>query len=256
MDVQVDSVLDRFCGMLLPPRCVLCGGAGQPPCLDICFDCEAGLPALPRTCPRCGLPVPHGPAAGVPCSRCLAQPPPYARCFAAFGYAFPVDGLVQALKYRGQLAVGRVLGDLLGAGVLQRGLHRQADVIVPVPLHPLRHAERGFNQSAEIGRWAARRAGLGFLDGAVARCRHTRPQVGLKPAERHANMADAFECRGDLRGQRVAVVDDVVTTGSTVGEIVAVLLKAGALSADVWCVARATGPEQVDLHADVAARNV
>jgi ComF family protein len=165
-----------------------------------------------------------------------------------------VDGLVQALKYRGQLAVGRVLGNLLAMAVLERGLHHHVDVVVPVPLHPLRHAARSFNQSAEIGHWAARRAGLRFVDGVISRRRDTRPQVGLRPAARHVNLAAAFECRSVLRSLRVAVVDDVVTTGSTAGEIAGVLLQAGAGSVDVWCVARATGPEQVDLSHDSAAR--
>jgi ComF family protein len=200
------------------------------------------------------MPSRHRPGPRPLCAQCLARPPSYARCFAPFEYAFPVDGLVQALKYRGQLAVGRVLGSLLASSVLERGLHHQVDVVVPVPLHPLRHAARSFNQSAEIGRWAARRAGLRFLDGAVARCRDTRPQVGLGPVERHANLAEAFTCGNTLRGLRVALVDDVVTTGSTVGEIAGVLLMAGALSVDVWCVARATGPEQVDSRHAAAAR--
>jgi len=253
--MSVDNVLDRIGGMLLPPRCVLCGGPGQRPCLDICIDCEASLPALNAPCPRCGMPSRHGPHPRPLCGHCLARPPPYARCLAPFEYAFPVDGLVQALKYRGQLAVGRVLGSLLGSSVLERGLHQKVDVVVPVPLHPLRHAARSFNQSAEIGRWAARRAGLKFLDGAVARRRDTRPQVGLGPAERHVNLDGAFTCANILRGLRVAVVDDVVTTGSTVGEIAGVLLVAGAISVDVWCVARATGPEQVDSGHDAATRS-
>ena len=127
---QVDRGLDAFCGSLLPPRCVLCGGPGQRPCLDLCAACEAALPTDPHVL--------------------LEGPRPIERCLAAFAYAFPMDHLVQLLKYRRQLAVGRVLGALLARSVDALGLQSDVDCVVPVPLHPGRHADRGFNQSTEI----------------------------------------------------------------------------------------------------------
>lgn len=219
MTSTVDRCFDWLGGLLLPPRCVLCGGPGQRPCLDLCAGCEADLPAV-------GAPV----AAGGPAMR-LA--------YAAFAYAPPLDHLVQSLKYRGQLAIGRVLGTLLAERVAARGLHLEVDVVLPVPLHPHRHGARGFNQAAEIGRWVARRLDLRLDPGLATRRRDTRPQVGLAVAQRHGNLAGAFEAARAARGLRVALLDDVTTTGRTLQELALVLDRAGAASVDAWCVARA-----------------
>jgi len=219
MSGWVDRNLDRLGGLLLPPRCVLCGDPGQPPCLDLCRACEAGLPDA-------SAPVGYGPA-------------PLRRCHAPFDYDHPLDHLVQALKYRGQLAVGRVLGTLLGERVATLSLQADVDVLLPVPLHPLRHGGRGFNQSAEIGHWVARRLDRPLAPRLALRRRDTRPQVGLAVADRRINLAGAFAASPAARGLRIALVDDVTTTGRTLQELAAVLLEAGAESVEGWCVARA-----------------
>ena len=225
---QVDRSLDTICGWLLPPRCVLCGRPGQRPCLDLCASCEASLPADPQVLLEGGDPV--------------------ERRLAAFAYAFPVDHLIQLLKYRGHLAIGRVLGALLARSVRALGLHHDVDCVVPVPLHPGRHADRGFNQSAEIARRVARVLGTRTSEGTVRRSRDTRPQVGLRPEERRRNIDGAFVASPGFRGLRVAVVDDVLTTGATVGAVAAALRQAGAISIDVWCVARAPHKDRLDLR--------
>jgi ComF family protein len=237
MRSSVDTILDRLLASLLPPRCVLCHGRGQAPALDLCAECESEFPTPVDACPVCALPRSPDPET-VTCGRCRRDPPPYERCLAAFDYDFPVDWLVQSLKYDGQLAVGRVLGTLLGAAAAARGLHLDVDVLLPVPLHPSRLAERGFNQSLEIARWAGRVVHRPLDSRALVRTRPTHPQVGLSLAERHGNLIGAFAAKEALRGRRVVVVDDVVTTGSTVREIAATLKNAGAFSVDVWCVAR------------------
>jgi ComF family protein len=150
-----------------------------------------------------------------------------------------VDHLVHALKYRGQLAVGRVLGTLLCARIAALGLQADVDVVLPVPLHPARHGSRGFNQSAEIGHWVARGLRLRLEPRLAVRRRDTQPQVGLPPGQRRSNLAGAFAAAPAARGLRVAAVDDVTTTGRTLQELAAALLDAGAASVDGWCVARA-----------------
>jgi ComF family protein len=147
--------------------------------------------------------------------------------------------MLHALKYGGQLALGRVLGEIVAACAAELELHRGVDCLLPVPLHPRRLAERGFNQSAEIARFAARRLALPVEPRLAIRCRDTRPQVGLTRAERRGNLARAFAVPHAVRGLRAAIVDDVITTGSTVTELAQALHRAGALSIDVWCVARA-----------------
>lgn len=215
---MVDSYLDTLLGRLLPPRCVLCGARGQAPSLDLCRDCELDLPVDPA-------PLRHGPL-------------PIDRCFAPFLYGFPVDGLVHRLKYRGQLAVGRVLGTLLAGALHDAGLHLDVDCLVPVPLHATRLAERGFNQAAEIARQLGRQLRRPLSEQLATKRRAAPPQVGLHLAERHRNLADAFGA-GDVAGLRIVIVDDVTTTGATLQELAGALREAGALAVDAWCVARA-----------------
>ena len=230
----VDRSLDRLGGLLLPPRCVLCGSRGQPPCLDLCAACERDLPAA-------------DPAVG-------AGPDPLRHSFAPFSYRHPADHLVRSLKYHGHLAVGRVLGSLLARRVDGIGLADGIDVLVPVPLHPARLAGRGFNQSAEIAHWVGR--GLRCrVDAALAtRRRDTPPQVGLPRTQRRSNLDGAFLAAAAVRGRRVAIVDDVMTTGSTASALGQALLHAGARSVSAWCVCRAPAPERLDWAPDLEVR--
>jgi ComF family protein len=226
----VDSGWERLLGYLLPPRCVLCGRPGQWPCHGLCVECEVSLPVLSGggLCCEVSFANFHGDAT---CDR----------SFAVCAYAPPVDALIQALKYGGQLAIGRVLGRLLARGASSFGLQLDVDCLFPVPLHPLRYAERGFNQSAEIARFAAGALALPVAPGLAVRRSDTRPQVGLAPADRHVNVQGAFTAgQRPVRGRRIVIVDDVITTGSTVAELARALKQAGAATVDVWCVARAT----------------
>ncbi len=150
--------------------------------------------------------------------------------------------MILDLKYEAALANARVLGTLLGDSIARLQLQQAVDVIVPMPLHVDRLVERGFNQSHEIARFAARPLGLDCEPRLLRRSRPTRPQVGLAREERIANVRGAF-CAGpaSIAGRRVALVDDVVTTASTVAEAAQVLRAAGAAAVDVWAVARAPG---------------
>lgn len=241
--LEVDRWLQRGADWLLPSRCAVCRGRGQRQGLDLCGACEADLPYLHSPCLRCGLPsdahdVPDGPG----CTRCRGIDLSFARCYAPFLYAAPLDGLVQDLKYGGALANARVLGTLLGRAVRALGLHLDVDLLVPMPLHTSRLLERGFNQSHEIARFAAREVGMRCVPRALRRQRSTSPQVGLTREARAANVAGAFGAdRDQVAGRRVALVDDVVTTGSTARAAAMQLRTAGAFTVDVWSVARVPG---------------
>jgi ComF family protein len=228
----------------LPPHCVLCGRAGQRPNLDLCADCAADLPRVPRPCPRCGLPVPPGSkaaAAGADCALCRRAALPYASCVAPWLYEFPLSHLVRALKYQGALTHARVLGGLL-AGEVERVHPGQEAVLVPVPLHHRRLQQRGFNQSHEIARIVARRLHWPLLARALRRTRDTASQVGLSRAQREQNLLGAFAVESALvEGRRVVLLDDVLTTGSTAHAAASALQAAGAARVDLVAVARAPG---------------
>jgi ComF family protein len=180
------------------------------------------------------------------CARCRLQALPYSRCVAPWAYEFPVTQLVQALKYEGALANARILGTRIAAAgrpALAQLEHSGAQpLLVPLPLHPSRLVERGFNQSRELARIVARRLQLRLDEGALRRVRATAPQVGLARLERASNLSGAFVADTRLvAGRPIILVDDVVTTGSTAAEAARTLLAAGAHSVQVWAAARALG---------------
>jgi len=211
---------------VLSPECLLCGAPAGDPLL--CEACAAALPQLPAVCPVCATPSPEASV----CGACLAAPPPFDATLAVWPYAFPIDRLVQALKYQGNLPVAR----LFGAALATRTAERAVDVVVPMPLSRERLRARGFNQAMEIVRAAPAREAI--AGGGVERVRDTASQTDLPYAERARNVRDAFACRRTLDGLRVAVVDDVMTTGASLVELARTLKRAGAVGVENWVIAR------------------
>ena len=213
----------RLARLLFGGTCFVCRGAARG---TLCESCDADLPRVSASvCPRCALDSP----AGAVCGRCLAQPPHYDATVAAFAYRFPADALVHALKFRGELALAPFLSSLL-----KERIGQPVDCIVPVPLSGQRLRERGYNQSVEIARHLG---GKLELDACV-RERDAPPQAGLDREARRRNVRGAFRCRRSFAGQRVAVVDDVMTTGATLDELARELKAAGAASVVNWVVCR------------------
>ena len=216
----------RVARAALQQDCLLCGAASDD--APLCGPCRNELPALPRGCPRCAMPS----TLGEICGTCLRQPPQFDMTVAAWRYAYPVDRLVQALKFHGRLALASFFADALAS------LVEGADVVIPMPLHPARLTERGFNQAAEIARQLTGKPGTRLALQGASRIRRTLPQADLPVDERLRNVRGAFACALDLTGARVAVVDDVMTTGATLGELAKVLKRAGAARVENWVVAR------------------
>jgi ComF family protein len=213
---------------VLPRRCVLCDA----PTRDerICAGCEAELPRLPLTCcALCSVPL----LSGAVCGACLQKPPSFDRVSAAFAYDFPIDALIHAFKYGRRLALAPVLGEALAGGAAP-----DVDVLVPMPLAPRRLSERGFNQALEIARFVSRRHGIPIVATGCRKIIETPPQAALPWKERAKNVRRAFVCDATFNGLRIAVVDDVLTTGATLNELARVLRKAGAVSVAGWVVAR------------------
>lgn len=214
-------------GRLVIESCPACDGPSDG---GFCAVCAAAFARVPNACARCGL--------AKPVSHC-----PFARgawdidaLLAPFSYAPPLDHYVHALKYRGARALGRALALLLVPDL--RLLRCDVDVLVAVPLHRSRRCERGYNQAQEIARTLARELRLPALTRGVARRIATPTQTGQGAAERRASVAHAFRVARDLTGRRVAIVDDVVTTGATVNALAAELRAAGAARCVVIAVAR------------------
>lgn len=219
---------------LMPHDCLLCGIAtGE---ALICGDCFAALPHHDQpACPQCALPTPDGQL----CGRCLNNSPAFDRAVAAFDYRYPLAEVLHNFKYAGQLALGRFLAETL----LERVQHeRWPDVLLPMPLHPARLRERGFNQAAEIAKRAALATALPLSFDLLAKVRDTAPQASLPWKDRQANMKGAFACTADITGKRIVLIDDVMTTGATLNEAAKALKKSGATDVAVWVVAR-TLPE-------------
>lgn len=216
-------------------NCALCGAAsGQ----DLCIPCRNDLPQLPEyRCPVCLWPVPTAEI----CGACLNNPPAFTRTAAAVRYAFPVDALIHSLKYGANLALAPILAQLLLEQI--QTMHNKPDWVMPMPLHPIRLRERGFNQAMEIGRFVAKRMNIPLLPDGCRRVKHTQPQTELPWKERQKNIRKAFDCTMDLQGKHIAVIDDVMTTGATLNELAGVLRKQGADEISNWVIAR-TLPEK------------
>jgi ComF family protein len=236
MEFEVYESLRRILDRLWPGSCLLCRAAL--PCgRDLCSICERSLPYLDAACRICARPLPVS-AAGQVCGHCQQSPPSYDYSFAAFRYASPIDRLVQDLKYHRRLDLARVLGGLLAERL---AAHRWPwpDRLIPVPLHRARLRERGFNQALELARPAARRFGLVLDPWAAVRIRPTPPQAGLSLAQRRRNLRGAFRATVSLEGEHVVVLDDVMTSGSSLESLAHCLKKAGAKTVGVWVLARA-----------------
>lgn len=220
---------------LLPPRCILCGQPSAAVC--ICGPCKLELPWTGIHCRQCGLPL-TSPQDDI-CGSCIQSPPPFTRTVCPLRYEFPADRLVQLFKFNRQLACGRILSHLLCEYALESESDFP-DVLIPVPLHNWRMIKRGFNQAYELGAYISKVLDIPLLATSLRRHRNTQAQSGLSSKQRRKNVRGAFYWHGSKQaGVHVALIDDVMTTGTTVSECARVLTRAGAKQVDVWVTARA-----------------
>ena len=226
--------------ILLPRTCLMCGSpAGE---CNLCADCLADLPRMSATCSRCALPLPANDQAV--CGACSIDPPPWRYAIAACDYRFPVKQLVRRFKFNRSLACGEVLmGELVS--LFDNSGRAPPDAIAPVPLHRLRQFTRGYNQADLIARRMGRESGIPVLSDLLQRTRTTRAQTGLNAGQRRRNTRGAFRLKPRYSGgcpDRIALVDDVMTTGATLEACSRVLLSAGVKEISVWVAARAPPP--------------
>lgn len=220
---------------VFPPACALCDGTSYQG-LDLCKGCYLDLPRIPRACTRCAAPISLT-GDSLVCGLCQRKAPWFQCATAPFQYQQPLVYLIHQLKFGRQLSMARLLGRLMIEHVANRP--SLPDCLVPVPLHPKRLRERGFNQAMEISRVLGKGLNIPVLGRACRRVRFTVAQSLLPVKKRRANVRGAFQVHGSVKDRHVAIVDDVLTTGSTVNELARCLVRAGAKRVEVWVVARA-----------------
>ncbi len=226
---NIAAELARVC---LTERCPSCRGSTA---AGFCTGCRADLAAILRPCARCGLPQ--------PVRRCPRERIGWLveRVVAPFEYAAPLDRYLQALKFGHGRMLGRALALLAVRAIAAHTAASPAppEVLVPVPLHRRRLVLRGYNQANEIARTLSASVRVPLEPGAAVRFEAATPQSRLGARARRANVAHAFAVRGDVSGRRIAIVDDVITTGATVNALAAALIDAGAVQVEAWAIARA-----------------
>ena len=216
---------------LFSQNCLLCTAASAEE-TGLCLACLVDLPWLPlQLCPQCALASRNGKI----CGHCLKVAPAFDRTRALFSYRYPLDALLQRYKYDHLLNLAHTF-----AGLMERSLSLsdRPDVLIPMPLHVSRLRERGFNQALEIARPLAKRLGLPLDAQSCVRTRMTALQVSLPLKRRIGNMRRAFSCTTQLEGKRVALLDDVMTTGASLNALADTVRAAGAIHVECWVVAR------------------
>ena len=239
---EMEGIVKGLIDLIFPPQCAFCGTPlAEDDTAGICPGCLRNIRFIsPPICPTCGLPFPMEMGEDHLCGQCLGRQWHFGSARALGLYEGAIREAIHDLKYRGKSFLAKPL-----VGLLDRGYpfidYGSYDLLVPVPLHPKRLRERGFNQALILGKAIGRREGFpcrGFL---LKKTRLSPPQINLSPQERGKNVKGSFAVAdpGGVRGKRVLLIDDVMTTGSTVNECAGELLKAGAGEVDVFTLARA-----------------
>lgn len=232
-------MLKRLGQWVFPFICCFCGGSTTTE-QDLCTDCKIALPWTSERCFKCGLHLIPG-KDSVNCERCREFPPKFDRLCTLFSYEPPITKLIMGLKFGKKLAYGRVMGELLTDQVEERWYQNLVlpEAVIPVPLHHLRLRKRGFNQALELLWPLHKKTGIPVLADACVRIKKTSPQSQLDQSRRKRNLNSAFKVVKPIPFEHVALMDDVVTTGSTVNALTHVLKEAGVTTIDVWCMCRA-----------------
>lgn len=228
-------MLTTLSRIIFPPRCVLCQQPGVRN-LDICQQCYQSLPFIEYACSQCALPFQNASDAGHVCGRCLKQSSRFDKSLSLMRYEGAAVQLVTRYKFHDRLAYSRLLAELFLERLI---IYEKPQCLIAVPLHVKRLRERGFNQSHELGKMLRAKLGVPLVSDVVERIRETRQQTGLDAKQRRQNIRGAFAVVAPIECQHVALIDDVVTTGSTVNELARVLKKSGVQTVSVWSIARA-----------------
>jgi ComF family protein len=221
---------------LFPPTCILCGNHGFGT-LDLCTSCYGRLPRNNHCCYRCAELFEASIAVPALCGRCLSETPAFDETYAPFIHQDEIRYVITGLKFGAQFKNARLLGCLLADTVNKTA--EKPDCIIPVPLHKARYHERGFNQALEIARTVSNNLQIPVDYSSCERHKDTPHQTGLSAKKRRQNLRRAFSVLKPIHAHHVAILDDVMTTGSTANALAIELKKAGVSRVDVWVCARA-----------------
>lgn len=231
---------EALLNLLFPtrPGCRLCGAKSD---RDICNRCRTWLAkwsGVPK-CLTCGRPVWSGTC--TICGSCSRNRPPYAMAMAAGPYEKHLKESIRRLKYQGRRDLVPVLAELMVEVARQHPVFLESQAVVPVPISPVRLRQRGFNQAELLALQVAKQLELPVLSGTIVKPVDTPPQTGLSGQQRRQNLKDSFKVvsPGDITGKTILLVDDVITTGSTVSTIAEILLREGAGNIFVITIANA-----------------
>lgn len=222
----MSNLFSVFLNKYLPTQCLLCAGIihspPQPGANSICPACQAQLPywQASESCPQCGRPD----CDGYVCGQCLAKPPAFDQTLAIFLFQEPIKSLIHAGKFARQWGIFNSLTEQFASTLPPI----TADCIVPLPLHPRRLGERGFNQALEIAQWLAPQLAIPLRPQLLRRVRDTEHQARLSAQARWKNLRSAFACQAHCAGKTIIVVDDVMTSGASLQAAAKALKQAGA----------------------------
>jgi len=232
MDFTLYNSLRKVIDWVAPRTCMTCSTphiTGTRPCCDACYQL---LPFQSHYCHQCGQP--YSSRDGT-CGQCIAKPPYYDECFCPFEYAEPISATIINLKYHDKPQLARSLGQLLAYEVNQQGL-LLPELLVPVPMHLSGLRKRGYNQSTQIAKAVGKQLDIPVSYNMLSKHKKTESQTKQSLTQRKINVRGSFSMKKNCRAQSVAIIDDVVTTGATVGEIAKILKKNGVDYIQVWGV--------------------
>ena len=235
----------KLLSSLFPSRCILCrqtvSEAAVNRDIEICSACCKDLPLNKPCCISCALPLAEDINENVLCGSCIKKSPTFDYCYSLFRYEDKIISLVHQLKFAEKISYARTIGEMLVTRLQAeiRLTKEKPECLLPVPLHKARLRQRGFNQSIEIVRVVAKKLDIPIEYDAVKRQRSTVTQTGLNAKQRQQNIRGAFRVTAEINVKHVLIVDDVMTTGSTVNELARVLKKNKVERVGVLCIARA-----------------
>lgn len=229
-------LIHSWADTMLAPACGLCGAEAVD--ARLCSACVQWLEHSGSACARCAEPLP---AAAPLCGKCLKRAPAFDAAQAGFIYRAPFDHLVQRFKFNDALAVGRALAPIWSdrlRSYLRERASDAPDALIPIPLHRARLRQRGYNQALELARDLGATLQIPVLAEGLLRTRSTAPMPGLDLPERRRNIRRAFAPGSESLPQRVALIDDVMTSGATLNEAARTLKRSGVKWVEAWVLAR------------------